>query len=106
MIDRSPLLVIKAREDEIAARIQAAHEQAEAMITQARERAATIRDRAERNGLAAAEAFRETQLVTAREEAAVVEQTGYTTAQQLRRRGESRLVHTAQFIVESILPPE
>ncbi len=100
---RSPLVVIKEKEDEVAARIQLAQALANARVAEARARAAALRDEAERDGLRDAEEFRRQSIATALEEVATIAAAGREEATRLRRHGAVHVPSAARRIVEFIL---
>jgi len=103
---RSPLVIIKEKEDEVATRIQSAQALADARLAEARARAAALHDAAEREGLCEAEESRQRSITVALEQAATIKAAGREEAMRLWRHGVARVPLAAQRIVEFILTIE
>jgi V/A-type H+-transporting ATPase subunit G/H len=100
----SPLAVIREKEHELAEAIRLARERAQARLAEARARANTLREQAEREGMAHAEQFYQDGLARARAQAELVRNAGQAAAHQLRVNGTTRLAEAIEYIVRFVLP--
>jgi vacuolar-type H+-ATPase subunit H len=101
---RSPIVIIKQKELELADRLAAAQAAAERAMLEARRRAADERERAERDGRAAAAAFYQAELEAIDGEAQNVCADGDRMAAQIAERGAQVLDQAAQGILAIVLP--
>ena len=101
---RSPIVVIKHKELELADRLAAAQAAAERAILEAHRWAADARDRAEHDGREAATGFYRAELDAIDVEAENVYAEGDHMAAQIAERGAHAIDHAVQRILAIILP--
>ena len=99
-----PLVAIRDKERALAQEIRAAEQRANAMMVEARARADTVKQQAEREGLQAAEALYQEGLAGARDEAEAISQQGEVNAVQQRQDGLARIDDAVNYIVNFVLP--
>lgn len=102
--DDSPLALIRHKEREFSQELQAARRAAQAIITQARQRATAIKQEAEGDGRRAAEAYCREELDKTERLAAHIKAAGQEEAQRLLQAGRRRLGRAVQAIIEFVLP--
>ena len=102
--ERSPLVIIRAKEDELAERLNAARASATDAIVAARRAAAALHDQAEREGQEAAALAYRTELQTAELQAQRIVQAGEREATQVAARGLHTLPRAVERILEIVLP--
>lgn len=102
--ERSPLVVIREKEIELAERLAAAKRAADDAILAARQWAATYRDQAEREGQQAALDWYHAQLEQADLEAQRIIGEGEREAAQITERGRRVLPQAVERILEIVLP--
>lgn len=101
---RSPLAAIRDEERTLNKRIQTAEEQASAALADARAQAESIKQQAEREGLAEADRLYQEGIACAHEEADVMAQEGQAQAAQLEQEGTRRIIRAVDHIVAFVLP--
>ncbi len=100
----SPLASIRDKERRLAQEIQAAQEKAAAKVAEARARADSIRQQAEREGMQEAESLYQQGLERAREQAQVISRDGEAQAEKLRQAGLGRVGKAVDHILQFVLP--
>lgn len=100
----SPLAVIRRQEQHLAQQLQGARHAAAALIAQAQQRAAAIRDAAEHDGRREAEAYYQGEIAGAREAAARLKASGEAEACQLLQNGRRQLSRAVQAIIAFVSP--
>ncbi len=100
----SPLAAIRDKERALAQEIQTAQEKAAARVAEARTRADSIRQQAEREGMQEAETLYQQGLERARAQAQVVSQDGEAQADKLRQAGLARIGKAVDHILQFVLP--
>ncbi len=101
---QSPLVAIRDKERAMALQISAAQERADAKVAEARARAESVKQQAEREGMQEAEALYQQGLSRAREQAQVVVQGGQTQAAKLHDAGLERIGKAVDYILRFVLP--
>jgi vacuolar-type H+-ATPase subunit H len=102
--ERSPLVVIKEKELELADRRAAAKESAARAILDAQKWAANLREQAEREGQVDAAAFYRSELEAAEREAASIISEGELVAAQIAKQGQATMSQAVTRILEIVLP--
>ncbi len=100
----SPLVAIRDKERALASEIRSAQERADARVADARARAESLKQLAEREGMQEAEALYQQGLVRAREQAQVVSQEGQTQAAKQHEAGLGRIGKAVDHILRFVLP--
>ncbi len=100
----SPLVAIRDKERSLSKELQAAQERADARVAEARGRAESIKQQAEREGMQEAEALYQQGLARAREQAQVVSQEGQAQAAKLHAAGLGRIGKAVDHILRFVLP--
>lgn len=101
---RSPLIIIRHKELEIAERLAGAKQAAEQTLLDARRAASAICDQAEREGRAAAAALLQEELAQADAAAERTRAQSASLADQIGERGAHRLDRAVQRILACVLP--
>jgi len=99
-----PLAAIREKENELGQAVRLAHEAAQARVAEARQRAAAIKEQAERDGMQEAENLLQHGIADAREQAHAILLEGESTATKLREHGTARISEAADYIVRFVLP--
>ncbi len=100
----SPLVAIRDKERALALEIRAAQERADGKVAQARARAESLKQQAEREGVQEAEALYQQGLARAREQAQVVSAEGQAQAAKLQEAGRGRIGKAVDYILQFVLP--
>jgi V/A-type H+-transporting ATPase subunit G/H len=100
----SPLVAIRDKERALASDIRAAQERADAKVADARTRAESLKQQAEREGMQEAEALYQQGLTRAREQAQVVSAEGQAQAAKQHEAGLGRIGKAVDYILQFVLP--
>ncbi len=100
----SPLSSIRKREQELAGQILMARREAEAILAKAKERARTIKEKAEHDGAEEAEAYHQEEVKKIEQEVEAIKAEGQQRAQKLSEAGHERIVQAARAVIDFVLP--
>ena len=101
--ESSPLFVIKEREIDINAGIMRAKKDAEELVAKARQKAAAIREQAQRDGAAAAKSLNHREAAKTKRQVEKIRASAETETTMVRDEGNKNMGRAATLIVDAIV---